>query len=222
MSRGRGRIERAIRQLFDDHPDLAFVTDELAEHCFPGVGIERKHQVSVLRAAHKVVAPDPDWTAWQIECKRRGWVFFNHASVQSYALGRMIAETYGARHDRTEMLARLQPGSVNDTFLDLCAPGGGWAGHVEMHRAAREGKSELVAALARQQKIAIAALLASAGAHKRFSENTDAANETLRRSEQLPTFADRARSLIAQNDPDVVRAGLAEIAADLDKMAGGR
>jgi hypothetical protein len=26
MSRGPGRIERAIRELFDAHPDLAFVT----------------------------------------------------------------------------------------------------------------------------------------------------------------------------------------------------
>jgi hypothetical protein len=29
--------------------------------------IERKHQVSVLRAAHKVVATDPDWAAWRWE-----------------------------------------------------------------------------------------------------------------------------------------------------------
>jgi hypothetical protein len=35
MSKGPGRIERAIRQLFDAHPDLAFVTDELCEHCYP-------------------------------------------------------------------------------------------------------------------------------------------------------------------------------------------
>jgi hypothetical protein len=33
MSRGPGRIERAIRQLFDANPDEAFITDEIAEHC---------------------------------------------------------------------------------------------------------------------------------------------------------------------------------------------
>jgi hypothetical protein len=54
VSRGAGRIERAIRELFDTHPDLAFITDELAEHCYHDAGaIERKHQVAVLRAAHK-------------------------------------------------------------------------------------------------------------------------------------------------------------------------
>jgi hypothetical protein len=45
MSKGPGRIERAIRELFDDNPDLAFVTDELCEHCYPAARpIERKQQ----------------------------------------------------------------------------------------------------------------------------------------------------------------------------------
>jgi hypothetical protein len=84
MSRGAGRVERAIRELFDASPDLAFVTVELVEHCFPRVeqaAIERKHEVSVLRAAHKIVAAHPDWMAWRIEGQGRGWVFFNHANV---------------------------------------------------------------------------------------------------------------------------------------------
>jgi hypothetical protein len=33
MSKGPGRIERAIRELFDANPDLAFVSDELCKHC---------------------------------------------------------------------------------------------------------------------------------------------------------------------------------------------
>jgi hypothetical protein len=52
MSRGPGRIARAIRQLFDANPDLAFVTDELCEHCYPDARpIERKHQVAVAWGA---------------------------------------------------------------------------------------------------------------------------------------------------------------------------
>lgn len=92
MSKGPGRIERAIRALFDAHPDLAFVTDELAEHCYPETRpIERRHQVSVLRAAHKIVAHDPNWTAWRINGQGKGWVFANHANLSSYALARVIA-----------------------------------------------------------------------------------------------------------------------------------
>jgi hypothetical protein len=94
MSKGPGRVERAIRDLFAAHPDLAFITDELAEHCY-GISqdqLTRAHRVSVLRAAHKIVAPDPDWTAWRIEGQGRGWVFLNLANVQSYALGRLIGD----------------------------------------------------------------------------------------------------------------------------------
>jgi hypothetical protein len=91
MSRGPGRIERAIRVLLDAHPDLAFVTDELVEHCYPGISaIERKHQVSVLRAAQKVVTVDPDWSTREAENQGHGWVFFNRANVQSYSLGQLI------------------------------------------------------------------------------------------------------------------------------------
>ena len=46
MSRGPGHLERALRALFDASPDLAFVTVELVEHCFPDIAekdIRRKH-----------------------------------------------------------------------------------------------------------------------------------------------------------------------------------
>jgi hypothetical protein len=92
MSRGPGRIERAIRALFDAHPDEAFVTDELCEHCYPEVRpIERKHQVAVLRAAKQVIEHDPDWTAWQIGKQGNAWVFCNRDSVTSRACARGIA-----------------------------------------------------------------------------------------------------------------------------------
>jgi len=93
MSKGPGRIERAIRTLFDANPELAFATVDLVEHCFPGVSpgtAERKHSVSVLCAAFKVIADDPDWNAWRINGQGRGWVFVNHASVPSYAMAECI------------------------------------------------------------------------------------------------------------------------------------
>lgn len=96
MSRGPGRIERAIRELLDAHPDLAFVTDDLVTHCYPGITtIERKHQVSVLRAMHKVIANDPDWWEWKIECGQgSGAVFLNYGSLKSYTMGREMCWRY--------------------------------------------------------------------------------------------------------------------------------
>jgi hypothetical protein len=118
MSRGPGRIERAIRELFDASPDLAFISVELVEHCFPGgdqAAIARKHLVSVLRAAHKIAAADPDWTAWRIEGQGRGWVFLNHANVQSYALARLIADT-GFHCYRSPKRARRRRGRYIDRW----------------------------------------------------------------------------------------------------------
>ena len=92
MSRGPGQIERAIRALFDASPDLAFVTDELAEHCYPGIPIERKHQVAVLRAAHHVADPDPNWDS--IRTDDNGAVFLNRDSIESYGMGKLIAHSY--------------------------------------------------------------------------------------------------------------------------------
>jgi hypothetical protein len=91
MSRGPGRIERAIRELLDAHPNLAFVTDDLVRHCYSGVEtIERKHQVSVLRAAQHVIAHDRNWTARRSNGQGGGWVIFNQGNLQSYGLS-MIA-----------------------------------------------------------------------------------------------------------------------------------
>lgn len=62
MSKGPGRIERAIRELFAASPDRAFLTPDLVKHCFASVDrIERKHEVSVLRATRKIIDDDPDW-----------------------------------------------------------------------------------------------------------------------------------------------------------------
>ena len=142
MSRGPGWIERAIHELFGAHPELAFVTDELAEHCFPDADkIERKHQVSVLRAAHKVVALDPDWTEWRIEYQCKGWVFLNHANVQSYALARLISEQF--MPDPDKYLAKLG----TDDYRKLIASGRTWARFMQEHCAKRDGDAELAAAL---------------------------------------------------------------------------
>jgi hypothetical protein len=103
MSRGPGKIERAIRALFDAQFDMAFITEELVRHCYPELNrktIKRKHQVSVIRAAQKVTQRQWDSgtgydTCWESSITRsrngggNGWVFYNSLSLQSYALGRL-------------------------------------------------------------------------------------------------------------------------------------
>jgi hypothetical protein len=55
MSRGPGRIQRAIIAAFERCPKRSFTTDELVALAYPGVRrIEKKHRVAVLRAAWHV------------------------------------------------------------------------------------------------------------------------------------------------------------------------
>jgi hypothetical protein len=245
MSRGPGRIERAIRELFDAHPDLAFVTDELAEHCYPDAGpIERKHQVAVLRAAQKVVANDPDWTVWLISGMGTGLVFVNQANVQSYTLGLMIGSSLPDIIYRSEKRARRRPGE-----WVRCGPGFRQKRSVEWERqfvpnraqllaqagssrtaeqrvadhiAWRDGGPETRAALRAKWKanIELGRLLADRAMGRENGKCYQADDVGDKATLNPSALAERIRALMVQNDPDAVRAGLADIADQLDDMAG--
>ena len=89
MSKGPGQIQRAIRELLDAHPNEAFTTDELCECCYPGVVIEKKHRVAVLRAAWNVLKDEPDWTG------QRRWVIRATATnSQTKTASRAISHPY--------------------------------------------------------------------------------------------------------------------------------
>jgi hypothetical protein len=57
MSRGPGRIERAVEAILIAEPDNAFTVEELCRRIYPPVGdakrlrLAKKHRVAVLRAA---------------------------------------------------------------------------------------------------------------------------------------------------------------------------
>lgn len=169
MSRGPGRIERAIKELFAANPDLAFGVVDLVEHCYPGAtgskGPEKKHTVSVIRAARRVVDSDPDWEMWRGEGQGGALVFSNEASLQSHCLGILIADSlsfyrspkravrkYGgsigyraAFHadDRASLLAMLAPGGSHGpgSLIDLAKK---HKKYVDLHIAERDGDPRAV------------------------------------------------------------------------------
>jgi len=258
MSRGPGRIERAIRQLFDENPARAFPSFLLVYDCFPEVEEPgRKHEVSVLRAAHKIVAADPDWAVqrylgdWN-KAPRRFLVFFNRANLQSYSHAqRLISHRWFAPltdYDRAQL-----------------EPDGAWSLAVELHCAVRAGNASLAAELEARQRAAKARrqagivrlraeLFQQPEARPHYvlpaiqagmqATHTDIAARAEKYAEllaQLPQsqgapaymlppaqlakqatlidVAAKARSLMQINDPDAIRAGLAEIADALDAMS---
>ena len=54
MSRGPGRVQRAVRAALEAEPHRLFTVEELAGIAFPGERIEAKHRVSVLRALSRL------------------------------------------------------------------------------------------------------------------------------------------------------------------------
>jgi hypothetical protein len=89
MSRGPGRIEQAIEAAFARFPDQTFSTAELAPIAYPGLNrLEKKHQVSITRAADKV-AKRIAWSTRRVRGAPAGLggvVYYNLLNVRSYRL----------------------------------------------------------------------------------------------------------------------------------------
>jgi len=77
MSKGPGRIERVIAETFERRPKETFSGGELAALCYPEAPtIEKKHRVSVLRAADKVMARI-GWRAHSMVSHSREKVYYD-------------------------------------------------------------------------------------------------------------------------------------------------
>ncbi|MFK4498925.1 hypothetical protein ABIF86_003216 [Bradyrhizobium japonicum] len=107
MSRGPGRVERAICGLLESNPAGAFVVNDFAKVCFPGINrIEKKHRVSILRAANKV-CNKLWWASESIGGQYGNCVFYNLLNLHSYAVGRVASHESGdwsAERNRCEVL----------------------------------------------------------------------------------------------------------------------
>jgi hypothetical protein len=52
MSKGPGRVSRAIEAALEAEPDNAFTVEDLCDRVYRGINrVEKKHRVAVLRAA---------------------------------------------------------------------------------------------------------------------------------------------------------------------------
>jgi hypothetical protein len=104
MSKGAGRIERAIAAVLDGEADNAFTTEDLCDRVYSGINrVEKKHRVAVLRAANKLLKRR-DNTGCQ-QCGNLGGtrVYFNVDNVMSYAMARLKADNfnhYRSKDDR--------------------------------------------------------------------------------------------------------------------------
>ena len=148
MSRGPGKIERAIEAVFAVEPDDAFATVDLCDRVYPGVNrVEKKHRVAVIRAALNVCGRT-GWVCYRTEALGGTLVFYNPFDVMSYAIGRTKADflTHYRNNDgrifdhwRTTaegIRGTFEPGGKQHHWI---VEGGAWWRHVQLNIAARDG-----------------------------------------------------------------------------------
>src|SRR5262245_43296023 len=104
MSKGPGRIERAIEAAFKADPDNAFPVEDLCDVGFPGVGrAEKKQRVSVIRAAKQVAKRAGNLDHMTGENLGGTLVFYDRFNVLSYAMARLKSDglhRYRSHDDR--------------------------------------------------------------------------------------------------------------------------
>jgi hypothetical protein len=133
MSRGPGRIERAIAEAFERNPQATFSVAELAPYAFPGLNsLSRKHRVSIIRAAENV--------AWRLywrgehERRRHGEIIYsNLLDPRSLRLG-MLRRDFCCNRDDLATVHRVLEEDASELV-----PRGVWWLHTQIHRANIEG-----------------------------------------------------------------------------------
>jgi hypothetical protein len=84
VSRGLGRVQRAIVELLTANPHAAYSFRTIAAHAFPDTPIEKKHLSAVSRALCRLTDTHqmPEHRTWYVRGRDR-WVVFNRASSVS-------------------------------------------------------------------------------------------------------------------------------------------
>jgi hypothetical protein len=124
MSKGFGSVQRKIADLLAASVDEAFRVDELCRIVFGEVLVEKKHRVSVIRAAKALMKTRPELAWAGSSGPGMGFVLYNQANVMSYA--RAWLKAVGYPDDQIRM--DLQPsGDAHKNIVE----GGAWWLHVQ-------------------------------------------------------------------------------------------
>ena len=154
MSKGLGRVGRAIEAAFANEPDAAFDVDELCRLVY-GVRwshIEKKHRVAVLRTAKA----RPGLKYLRSERSGGMLIFYTPDNVVSYAMARLKGDRLEDPYQtNTELRERLQRGGDHHRLI---VPGGVWHLHTEIFKAERDGDTKKLKELQREQDRALAAI----------------------------------------------------------------
>jgi hypothetical protein len=142
MSKGPGRVERAIAGVFEAEPDNAFTVEDLCDRAYPGELVEKKHRVAVLRAAKNIAKRNSEIGARTGECLGGTIVFYNKYHVLSYAMARLKTDRHKRYRSNDKRDTWTPSGDIARAFYG--DPGKGKVWRVKHHNSDEE---ELLASL---------------------------------------------------------------------------
>lgn len=161
MSRGPGRIQRAIEDAFRQNPRATYAVDDLAALAYPGVNhIEKKHRVAVLRAGAAAAGACGWWYGW---AERPGHpvVYCNPLDLRSYATWNMRRDFIEGALTAKQIEAALDDPKAWHSRWSLVQPGGAWWQHVEINKARAAGNDTRADTMVAELNTSIAARLAA-------------------------------------------------------------
>jgi hypothetical protein len=162
MGKGLGHVGRAIEAALIAEPDNAFTVDDLCDRAFPGINrIEKKHRLSIIRAAKSVAKRRANLESRRSETLGGTMIFYTADNVMSYGMFRLKADflnNYRSTDPRCmpsritieeQLRARLIEGGKDH---DSVVRGGVWWNHVERWKAAQAGDFKKVAKLKKNHR----------------------------------------------------------------------
>jgi hypothetical protein len=163
MSKGPGRIERAIATVLDATQDSAFTAEELCRRIYPEIdpyalgSVQKKHRIAVIRGGKRLAERRPEFTWWRSGGRASEIIFCRRDNLTSYAMGRLKAMYHHfGRERRTEnqLRAMLAGNALDYHWRAYLKPGpeGYWWREVELFLAERDGDAEKVARLTAEAK----------------------------------------------------------------------
>lgn len=148
MSRGPGRVERAIEAAFSAQPSCVFTTGDLVKSCYPSDPVHgKRHRVAVLRAAPAATARC-GWIIGRTPGRPGELVFFNPVDLLSYAVaGAWVMIGKNAAEGVGRFLAGEAGTTVPEEVRRLVTPSGLWALRVQHAHAQKAGHRTRAATL---------------------------------------------------------------------------
>jgi len=150
MSKGPGKIERAVVDLVASNPDNAITVEDACVrvyHLAAAYGVDKKHRVAVIRAANSAIKRGANLGLMGWGGRGRAAVLYTPDNLTSCGMAhiRTSASAWWTDEHARERL-------THEDYQEHMAPGGAWWCQVELFKAEHDGDAAKVAEIEAQNE----------------------------------------------------------------------